>query len=128
MLNEEILFSENVSIMLNLLHKDLYSLPGDSKSTLLFHDHNCHKLFFIYLHDYLSAEFNHPENNKSKISLFKLTMEFCRKYQNDEYFKKVVEEGKLLDEFLKRERIYEKTYKFRQCRDFRFALYPYQKI
>jgi hypothetical protein len=110
MLNEEILFSENVSIMLNLLHKDLYSLPGDSKSTLLFHDHNCHKLFFIYLHDYLSAEFNHPENNKSKISLFKLTMEFCRKYQNDKYFKKVVEEGELLDKFLKRERIYKKTY------------------
>ncbi len=109
MVNKEILFRENQSVMLTMLHKDLYRITDD-KSVIMFHDHNCHKLFFIYLHDYISAKFKDPTIQKSDISLFDLTLKFCGKYQKNEYFKKIIKTGNTLKKFLSKEKTYYKIY------------------
>ncbi len=110
MINNEILFRENISMMLSLISEDLYWI-AENKSMILFHDDNSHKLFFIYLHDYLRAQCKNPEDWKSDIPpLFELTKTICKKFKDDTYFTDILEKWTALESFLSKERIYTNIY------------------
>ncbi|MGI8635646.1 MAG: hypothetical protein ACR2KZ_09610, partial [Segetibacter sp.] len=102
-----LLIEENFHAGLTLISSNLYHIT-ENKSEIWFHDENCYNLFFIHLNEYVNTEFISPLDNKSKHSLFELTMEFPKSYCDNDYFKKFVSAGNSFKDFLDGRRIYDK--------------------
>lgn len=106
-MNTHLLIEENFHVALTLLSSNLYHITDD-KSEIWFHDDNAYDLFYIHLNEYIKTEFISPIDNKTKVSLFDLTLQFFDGYNDCEYFKNFIQRGNLFKNFLIQTRSYEK--------------------
>lgn len=102
-----LLVEENFHVALTLISSNLYHI-ADEKSEIWFHNEHEYDLFYIHLNEYINTKFISPLNNKTKVSLFDLTLQFFNGYTDSEYFKKFVRQGQLFKDFLYKERNYKK--------------------
>jgi hypothetical protein len=106
-MDTHLLIEENFHVALTLLSSNLYHITDD-KAEIWFHNDNAYDLFYIHLNEYIKTEFVSPLDNKTKISLFDLTLQHFNNYNDCEYFKSFIERGKLFKEFLFQTRTYQK--------------------
>ena len=106
-MDTHLLIEENFHVALTLLSSNLYHITDD-KSEIRCHDANAYDLFYIHLNEYIKTEFVSPLDNRTKVTLFDLTLQFFDGYNDCEYFQNFNQRGKLLKDFLVQTRKYEK--------------------
>ena len=106
-MDTHLLIEENFHVALTLLSSNLYHITED-KTEIWFHNDNAYDLFYIHLNEYIKTEFISPLDNKTKISLFDLTLQYFDTYYDCEYFEPFIKRGKLFKEFLFQTRTYQK--------------------
>lgn len=106
-MNTKLLIEENFHVGLTLISGNLYHIT-QNKSEIWFHNDNAYNLFYIHLNEYLKTQFTSPLDNKTRVSLFELTIQFCEQYNDNDYFKKFITQAIAFKSFLNKKRIYEK--------------------